>query len=303
MHPLTLESCVRAGSMADLAVAQLQATGVNDALVVVFMNGLITDPVAIRNTDSQRDGFGSNSMSAYSRYSELFAANQQQALYAARTGWRTAEQQLGVLKDKGRDEGSYVLESSLGLLPGWAVDHKAGLTLTIASAEKMLNTKKRVEIAERAIRDLDGDMRVPDTLAVMMLWNCIGNMKPDLDRDKLAVALLMLPGMSTSVESLKPAVTCSQSYGNSAPFNWGIVMAKGRSVVMSGEPSNPRSRSGLSRIVGGVPIHVDGVGEMVMAAGGLSDMHKDADAINKTLAFYYQMHGTKLLEKLEGIRS
>jgi len=303
MNPLTLESCVRAGNMADRAVAQLQAAGVNDALVVVFMNGLITDPVAIRNSDSQRDGFGSNSLSAYSHYSKLFEANQQQALYAARTGWRTAGQQLGVLNDRGRDEGSYLLEGEPGLLPEWAVDHKAGFTLTIASTEKMLTPEKRVEIAERAISDLDGDMRMPDTLAVMMLWNCIGNMMPNLDRDKLAVTLLMLPGMTSYVESFKPVVTCSQSYGNSAPFNWGVVVAKGRSVVISGEPSNPKSRSRLSRIVGGVPIHVDGVGEMVMAAGGLSDMHKDADAINMTLAYYYQMHGTKPLGKLEGIRS
>ncbi|MFA5024969.1 MAG: hypothetical protein WC503_00480 [Candidatus Shapirobacteria bacterium] len=266
-----VELYIRAAKLADKATEILSRNQVKNSLVRVTYGFAYDYPLAVRTSDNE--GFGENTETYDESIQRLTNQAILQAKYSLVVGGRSASGQLQKLKNDERSSASYGIYFNATTIPGFAIDKISGLTVVTVSED--IKPLEGAEISQKAI--LSANKKVRETLpAVEIVYSCLKKIDSELPNDRTGVVMLALP----KSRNLQPTIICSQSAGRvENPSNYGVVEAKVKAVLSSGKISGPNQKYYVSRILGAVPINVGGVGERILAAGGLPDGQQDLDAI------------------------
>ena len=273
----------RGGLIADTTAGMLAVDGIRDSVVVVTHDYAFDLPIAIRTPEGF--GYGANTEAFYSMFQELGRRARQQAKYAMRAGGRSASEQEAKLRSLGRSASSYGADFPPGLEAAFAHDKSSGLTVVTLS--RSLSNLAAAKYSERAVTDVDDGKEPRHVLEAAEFVNaCLGIITRDLPGDRTGFVMVALPVYRANTfdySDNSPAVVCSQAGGQVvSPSNYAIVEAKAKAVATTGRASGPSSTQlyeASSQIVGGLPISIQGLGERVVAAGGLMNGEDDVAAI------------------------
>jgi len=246
----------------------------------------VEEPLATRSVSSR--GLGAPTDTFYHYQKDRLAQAKLQATFAKRTTL-SIEQQAGRMHQTSRSSPSYGVEFPFSFRPSYA--HDTAANLTVVTLVDDLSEFGNASVSEKAIEAVN-DGYVPRTLqpAVELVGSCLDELVKTLPRGRSAVCIL---GHQRYVHNHcndnynEPVVICSQARGDFDPGNYGIVAAKARTVAITRRPSNAESAGFYARssqIEGAIPVMVDGIGEYVLAAGGLPEGSADVAAIDKALS-------------------
>lgn len=266
---------IRAGRIADTVAQLCTEGGILNGLVWVNLRPDVDDALAVRTTISH--GFGGATDEFYRNQRERLHLAKLQAVYAKRTA-RSASEQADKLKREHRSSVSYDVRLTSSTEPAYAHDKEFGLTVvTVAPTRSSLEAAR---ISEQAIELVNKGHQPAITLAAELVWSCLNELQAKLPSDRSGFCLLTHPSFHQnpfSDDEIEPIVICSQAVGALDPGNYGVVMAKAKSVALSRRRSGTETGD-LKGILGATPIKTK-YGERIMAAGGLIEGSDDLEAI------------------------